>query len=95
MEPPLMACGHTANSTTERNGVKIPTCFICAGIVDGYDVVVDMKPSLEGRMALCVDRHGRDGKGHTPVPSRWNMAFFEYRPDQEYDQFYCGCWGWD
>ena len=95
MEFPLMACGHTANSTTERDGVKIPVCVICAGIVDGYDVVVELMPSLEGRMALCGYKTRKDGSTHTPIPSAWGLAFFEYRPDQELDKFYCGCWGWD
>jgi len=23
------------------------------------------------------------------------LAFFEYRPLELHDRFYCGCWGWD
>ena len=23
------------------------------------------------------------------------LPFFEYKPDKEYDKFYCGCGGWD
>lgn len=23
------------------------------------------------------------------------LAFFEHRPDQDHDRYYCGCWGWD
>ena len=27
------------------------------------------------------------------APAR--LAFFEHRPDQPHDRYYCGCWGWD
>ncbi len=111
--PPLMGCGHAANSTLERNGQKIPACVICAGIVEGYDRIVE-SPSLDGRFAICF--HGRPhgkhrkmpnggpiyGKGPNgespldgPVVSDQDLPFFEYRPDEEYDMFFCGCWGWD
>ena len=29
------------------------------------------------------------------VPSSSDLWFFEHRPDEEYDLYYCGCWGWD
>ena len=90
-DPPLMECGHTANAC---DGEGLPVCVICFGIVDGAKTVVE-RPSLDGRTMICSYRHGRGGKVHEPTPSKWGAAFFEYRPDDEHDRFYCGCWGWD
>jgi hypothetical protein len=28
-------------------------------------------------------------------PSRFDLAFFKHKPDEEHDEFYCGCFGWD
>jgi hypothetical protein len=28
-------------------------------------------------------------------PSSESLAFFEAKPEEEYDRFYCGCYGWD
>ena len=28
-------------------------------------------------------------------PSTDNLAFFEHRPSEPHDRYYCGCWGWD
>ena len=49
--------------------------------------VATAKPKLTGRNAKCdlcskVEPSGRD------------LAFFGYKPDQEFDSFYCGCKGW-
>lgn len=27
--------------------------------------------------------------------AKYGLAFFEHKPKQEYDEFYCGCHGWD
>ena len=29
------------------------------------------------------------------IPSDYGLAFFQYKPDAEQDEFYCGCFGWD
>jgi hypothetical protein len=29
------------------------------------------------------------------VKSSMNLPFFEYKANKEFDEFYCGCWGWD
>jgi len=107
-------------------------CVRCAhkGYVNEHD--------LTGRFAKCRYKNGRPGSttDHTPVPSSWSLAFFEYQGDgsreatemcgtcrysvvahgainqvtkragitdhtfvprggQEFDVYYCGCWGWD
>lgn len=83
-EPVLMKCGHTANA--EYDDGK-PCCLICSPKREAYEVV-DEKPDLTGRKAKCTDC------GEI-VDSNWNLPFFEYCPDKEYDRFYSGCWGWD
>jgi hypothetical protein len=83
-EPVLMKCGHTANAEYD-NGK--PCCLICSPKREAYEVVDD-KPDLTGRKAKCTDC------GEI-VDSNWNLPFFEYCPDKEYDRFYSGCWGWD
>lgn len=83
-EPVLMKCGHTANA--EYDDGK-PCCLICSPKREAYEVV-DEKPDLTGRKAKCTDC------GEI-VDSNWNLPFFEYCPDKEYDKFYSGCWGWD
>lgn len=83
----LMQCGHVANAT---NGKGEAVCVIC----DCEKVVSECSGTkgLEGRFAIC-SQHKREI--NTPVPSRWELPFFEYRPDKEYDLYYCGCYGWD
>ena len=54
------------------------------------------KKELKVRMAQCSDAGGGGKYGcKGQVPSDPNLAFFEARPDQELDRFYCGCFGWD
>lgn len=77
--PPMMACGHAANSTC--NGK--PACAICT-----CTVIAKEAPSLKDRKAVCL-------YCNTKVPSSTNLPFFEYRPKLEYDGYYCGCRGWD
>lgn len=90
--PPVkMQCGHAANSLTQ-NGE--PACAICAGVRPGWDAVETAHPNLEGRKAFCSYRFGPKGM-HGEVQSNLNLAFFEHRPDEPYDLYYCGCFGWD
>lgn len=79
MYKPLMKCGHTANAETFSGQ---PCCVIC-----GCTEIVE-RPSLKGRKAKCA----YCGK---IKDSDYNLPFFEYRPDREYDSYYCGCGGWD
>ena len=77
---PLMACGHVANAVTYDGK---PCCVIC-----GCYTVALTECDLAGRKAKC----SCCGK---VVDSKESLPFFEYRPEKEYDSFYCGCWGWD
>ena len=92
-EPPLMKCGHTANATqqipnNDNSGkISIHCCVICCGIVKGNNIVQD-KPDLSGRKSQCSSCKGI-------TDSKWTLPFFEYRPKDEYDGHYDGCFGWD
>jgi len=85
MNTPMMKCGHAANATT---GGGLPCCAICIGLTPGAYIVDSETVNLEGRLAQC----GYCGK---KKESNTNLAFFEYRPNEAYDKYYCGCKGWE
>lgn len=107
MSAPMMKCGHVAVGTcTKKASVvfdpPIPVCITC----DCYEVD-DAPPSTAGRRARCA-YYGSRARGRGEVckaerDSSPELAFFEYRgPDTKhykgpaaFDEFYCGCWGWD
>ena len=80
----MMKCGHAANAVDKDGN---PCCAICAGYTPDAFIAADTMPDLTGRKARCSC-----GK---IVESNVNLPFFEYRPNAEYDSYYCGCWGWD
>jgi hypothetical protein len=84
----LMACGHVSNAVDENGD---PVCVICIGRHSGAKVPVkecDGRIGLDNRQAICV----YCGKA---VDSSWELPFFEYKPEKEYDSYYSGCMGWD
>lgn len=81
----MMKCGHAANARDELGN---PVCAVCYGITTDAVVVVE-GAKVEGRMMRCSYGHG------TPQPSDPRAAFFRSVPNEPYDEFYCGCWGWD
>jgi len=101
----IMKCGHAANAY-ENNDPNKPCCVICAGIDSGYNVVMTT-PDLSKRKARCGYYGARidytcectkckgNKKCQCEEPSSTELAFFEYRPDQPFDMFYCGCCGWN
>ncbi len=90
--PPMMLCGHAANAVGPDGA---PSCAICIMLDPGATVVDSNPPDFSGRQMLCSYRVKRNGDNHVPVPSDPSRAFFEHKPDEEYDRYYCGCWGWD
>lgn len=76
----MMKCGHASNAVTADGK---PCCVICSC----YEIAKSL-PNLIGRKAKC----GYCGK---LTDSKTSLPFFEYRPEQEYDSFYCGCGGWE
>lgn len=88
-----MECGHANNGTLySPNGVSKPMCMMC-GCDKIKKEITDVKEGLKNRTALCVGHKG--GADYAPTPSRWNLPFFQYTPQYKYDEYYCGCWGWE
>lgn len=58
-----------------------PCCVIC----ECYET--RELPDISNRVMKC-------SCGKT-LPSDFSAPFFEYRPNSDFDSFYCGCWGWD
>ena len=83
----LMKCGHVANGKNEQ-GQDVCTICRCSEIVTACTGT----KGLEGRFALCSQHKGIV---NAPVPSKWELPLFQYRPNEKYDTYYCGCWGWD
>ncbi len=77
---PLMKCGHTANAYDKDNR---PCCVIC-----NCFEIAENKPNIQGRKAKC----GQCGR---ITDSSYDLPFFEYKQDKDYDEYYCGCYGWD
>lgn len=104
----MMKCGCVAMAETSQfRGVKydppIPACVT-------HDCIEPAKaPDLTERTALCAyrscgenlerkrDTHygklGEDGRSY--APSSLDLPFFVYKPTKEYDEYFCGCMGWD
>lgn len=82
---PLMKCGHVALATDSNNR---PVCPICSGTTSKAYEVVEIKPDLTGRSAIC-------GYCKTVVPSKYELPFFGYKEGHPFDTYYCGCRGWD
>ena len=80
----IMKCGHVANAETVDHQ---PACAICfCKEVD--HAIASPTDGLSGRNAHC-SYCGR------AVQSKWTLPFFKYRPTKKYDEYYCGCGGWD
>jgi hypothetical protein len=83
---PLMDCGHSANATDQDGN---PSCVICYMVGGEIPAPVEA-PSFEGRIAKCPYATCKSER-----PSSTELAFFRYLPEKDYDEFYCGCHGWN
>lgn len=103
---PMMKCGHAANGFI--NKTENPVCVICYGIHPGATVVNESTHDLTGRKARCTYYDSRPvgrktecdtcRKGqpcYCEEPSSFDLAFFAVHPDKPYDEYYCGCRGWN
>lgn len=109
MDYPMLKCGCIANSIHKNDhdglGEDHPSCVIhdCCKVVE--------MPSLEGRKARCAYYGKKVKVGayngnccnvckaggicQCEQPSSPKLWFFQSKPDQEYDEFYCACQGAD
>jgi hypothetical protein len=86
---PMMKCGCAANATNSKGK---PCCVICVGINSGAEVVDTSPPDLTGRVAKCPYI---SCKSQRPSSEREKLAFFVHKPGKPFDEYYCGCHGWD
>ena len=84
----LMKCGHVADAHDPYGN---PICASCIGMRDGADEIEKEcigNIGLENRFAKCV-------YGDHKTESRWKLSGFKFCPYQKYDEYYCGCYGWN
>jgi hypothetical protein len=79
----LMGCSDVATSVHSQphDGLEAnhPSCVVDFGIHPLACVVIG-KPDLTGRFATCSYKTpGKYGGNHDPIPSDYNLAFFEYQ----------------
>ena len=86
----MMHCGHVANGQTEDGKL---CCTICYGVYPGADITLDSTPEFKNRQAKC-NYNNQVGDCKSIVPSRLGLPFFEHKPDEDFDRYYCGCFGW-
>lgn len=104
MNMKLLKCGCNGMATHQNLHDEYkephPTC-----IVHNTCEVIE-KPSLDNRLARCT-YYGTEISSrrnecnqcrsictHTEQ-SNVNLAFFQFKPTEEFDEFYCGCHSWD
>jgi hypothetical protein len=88
-----MACGCVAQGREQGSGKPVCVVHLCLEPAASA-------PDLTGRRARCsyygaASPHMRGRRCASEQPSSLELAFFVHHPDREFDEFYCGCWGWD
>lgn len=107
--PPMMKCGHAANAHNKDGDPVCVICLGGPGHeVD--DAAPDLserkarctyygKRSADGRYRSTNEsNYGDRTPGATckcEEPSSNKLPFFRTHEDREFDEFYCGCHGWD
>ncbi len=106
---PIMACGDVAQGVDDNNNPVCiihagftPDAKVVAEQPDleGRLAYCTYDRAKRGK---CPDQSARKGSVRCEfgcgtgegAPSKATMPFFRHQPDQPFDQFYCGCWGWD
>ena len=79
----LMKCGHSPNGHYIKEGNKYPCCVIC-----NCCEVSENNYNLNERTAKCT-------YCNKETESNYNLPFFKYCEDIDFDEYYCGCYGWN
>lgn len=87
----MMKCGCQAQGTNKSGD---PVCVVHAGLVPGWNVVDEAPPSLVGRVARCSYCR-KETPSDQPLRGYTVLPFFVHHPKSQFDEFYCGCMGWD
>ena len=78
----FLVCGCVSCAFIIKDGEKVPCC-----VIHNCTTPSDIEPDLTERKARC-------SYGHKTIDSDPGLAFFIHRPDKEFDEYYCGCYGW-
>ena len=103
----LMKCGCVSNAINAKTNE--PVCIIHMGLTKDAEIIDSNPPTLVNRMARC-NYFGKipSGSNHSSnygckrgehcmcqQPSSLDLPFFSINNTKEFDEFYCGCWGWE
>ena len=108
MKNKLMKCGCAPQGFKKVNGKQVECCIV-HNCIEPIEQQPDLtgrtarcsyfgqtKPMRRYANDEC--NYGCQGNSVCrcgSVPSSFDLAFFEYKPNCEQDIFYCGCHGWD
>ena len=84
------------NETTATDAAEEVTAIV--ELVAGRKAVCSYMGSCKARQEKRGDTSyadGYDNEGRAWATSSLDLPFFKSRPDQETDEFFCGCFGWD
>ena len=110
-DPVMMKCGCASSSVrTMTNGVKhdpMPSCMVhdCLEVAERPPDLSARKARCAYHGSTLTPRRYRNnecnyggckaGKCTCEQPSSAKLPFFEHKPSENFDKFYCGCHGWD
>ncbi len=107
---PIMQCGHAANSMGKQAGETKdrPACAICGCFEIANEqpvpelrkarcIYYGQKIERRGGCDYPKRTHPEDNICRCEADSNTDvLPFFKSQPDQEFDEFYCGCaFGWE
>ena len=109
MDHPMMKCGCAAQGVRTATGGEKHDPPLAFCLIHDCIEVADVAPDLTQRIARCTYRSCKtylakyrdthygelreDGRSY--APSSLKLPFFRHKPDEQYDEYFCGCMGWD
>lgn len=110
-EHPMMECGHAAQAVDGEGNPGCVICVgINPGATIVAKNPPDLstrrarcshfgRGTAKGQGLRCRNECNYGGEADTickcEQPSSSALPFFSHRPDAPFDDFFCGCWGWD
>ncbi len=84
-------CNEVADEEPDLSG-RTARCSICDCIETNASAC--KRSRAAGGIEACYGVVP-EGKRRSEAPSSLDLPFFEHRPNEEYDRFFCGCMGWN
>jgi hypothetical protein len=89
--PVLMKCGCVSHGLTKWRYPDGTTREVRSCSIHNCEEVATEVPDLTSRVAKCTYKR----RCKKTSASNIELAFFRYCKDAEFDEYYCGCQGWD